>query len=773
MGYVELQKGPANKTDLDVPPAFRNDVLRSKKVLIGCGGAFHQECSQPQSPVAKWIEDADVALNDEGQQYGNLDEASAVARTPRKCIVIWCGDHKQTPGGLRKTDEAKAFRRKLLRRPIALRGDTEYIQPYMLGKLKVVLRYLADVDDPVVKAIRALLVELLDDARQLTPGCVAKLQTICREVGCDFHQRLCSPVFCTAVVVLWLALHRERFPLLADTLQAAAGVAGKQRWALILPSSARVSFVTYTTVIAVRYPELDCVQDGELAFGNYLFSTQSTHGGFLPVFWNAPTAYMHAATDIGCVVEWVQSQFHLTADENGCLAVLHNRNHMVTTFGNSEWVTQAAGKVQSKSVTSCAGMTAHLVLLAQTRVGFLSGGRGKRMRDLTPTEFLAQLEEAYARATVVLTRAQRLCILMGPLDMKGLLGAATVIRCLKYGAGVCGFDPEQRDVKMYLREPTVEAGPDDAAFLASLRRSITNTRGVYPPVAFAEVYCSDSSTLTKIRRLHLIVVDLERAKSVGSDVYWQYQKINVSARYEECFNTLPVPMTDAECPLRCRYVYGYGVDGSDRPSYLLWPRRGSDGHFWLMEPKTGDYFDPAKANFIAPLGVEHFFDAFALEQKRDIREDAAIALELDSEDILPNLVVKQAVARQFKLTPVPVPVDPPAKRAKKMKEQVSPSHATTGATGDVKMERESSPESSSDSSDSNSDFSSEDGSSDVSDLDKFEEAYKEFGKLTAGVDLKDTWLVTQVMMSLDFRWQVDSLRFDRWRMCPRHGHLQD
>ena len=33
-----------------------------------------------------------MALNDEGQQYGNLDEASAVARTPRKCLVIWCGD---------------------------------------------------------------------------------------------------------------------------------------------------------------------------------------------------------------------------------------------------------------------------------------------------------------------------------------------------------------------------------------------------------------------------------------------------------------------------------------------------------------------------------------------------------------------------------------------------------------------------------------------------------------------------------------------------------
>ena len=70
----------------------------------------------------------------------------------------------------------------------------------------------------------------------------------------------------------------------------------------------------------------------------------------------------------------------LTADEKRC---------MVATFSNS----QAAGKVPSKSVTSCTGMTAHQVLLAQISVGFLSGGRGKRMRDLTPTEFLTSLKK--------------------------------------------------------------------------------------------------------------------------------------------------------------------------------------------------------------------------------------------------------------------------------------------------------------------------------------------------------------------------------------------
>ena len=164
--------------------------------------------------------------------------------------------------------------------------------------------------------------------------------------------------------------------------------------------------------------------------------------------------FSQSSADIRCVVECIQSQFGLTADENGCLAVLHNRNHMVTTFGNSEWVTQSSGQVQSKSVTSCADfffcsqaatdlqdtgspgfrdVKRHILCRndsalspAQTRVGFPSGGRGKRMRELSPTECAAQLEEACARATVALTRAQRLCLIMGPLDMKGLLGAALV-----------------------------------------------------------------------------------------------------------------------------------------------------------------------------------------------------------------------------------------------------------------------------------------------------------------------------------------------------------
>ena len=45
----------------------------------------------------------------------------------------------------------------------------------------------------------------------------------------------------------------------------------------------------------------------------------------------------------------------------------------------------------------------------------------------------------------LLSRAQQICFIMGPLDMQGLVGAATIIGCLRYGASFSGFD-EQEDL---------------------------------------------------------------------------------------------------------------------------------------------------------------------------------------------------------------------------------------------------------------------------------------------------------------------------------------
>ena len=389
----------------------------------------------------------------------------------------------------------------------------------------------------------------------------------------------------------------------------------------------------------------------------------------------------------------------------------------------------------SRSVTSCAGMTAHLVLLTQTRVGFLSGGRSMPFRQLHPGEQLAQREEAYARATVALTRAQKLCVIMGPLDMKGLMGAATVIGCLKYGAGLCGMGSQQRIFEMHLREASITSGPDDSSFLSSLRRSLVNARGVYSAVALAEIYCEDLHPDVRVRRLQLIVVDLDHSRHLSRHALRLFAKLEMSECHEECFNTLPVPITEPATQSRCRFVYGYSTDGSDLPCYLVWPLRTDEGRFWLVDSITGRYFDPETAAYMGPIGLEQFFDVFSLTSKRDLRGAAAVALGIPLQEIQPNLVVQQSSsAKRFHLTPICAPEAPPAKRAKRSKEADSHANDAAVGSGDVKVEPDSSAESESSSSASNSDISSKDGSSEESDLDKFEEAFAEFGKLSRGLD---------------------------------------
>ena len=73
-----------------------------------------------------------------------------------------------------------------------------------------------------------MILETVGGTRLSSTSGVTTLRTLCQEVGCSFHDELCIPVCCTALSVLWMALHKEKFPLLAKSLQAAAGVAGKQ-----------------------------------------------------------------------------------------------------------------------------------------------------------------------------------------------------------------------------------------------------------------------------------------------------------------------------------------------------------------------------------------------------------------------------------------------------------------------------------------------------------------------------------------------------------------
>ena len=438
---MALQNQTTSSTRLDVPTAHRHDVLRTKQVIIGCGGGFRHECASKYSPVAQWMSEVDLALQDESQQYGNLDETAAIARLPRNCLVLWLGDHRQTRGGLRKSTAARRFRQKLLRRPVASRGNSEKVQPNTL--YKVVVRYLTGT--PLSPAYP--LTQLMQPDQLLPQNAHEQIEVLAKELLGTYATWLTGIVPRTALTVLWLATHRHDVDtMVAQRLVEAAGLRGRQNWALILSSSARVSKVTYETVIAVRYPELDADTPTHVTFGNYLADRQATVGGFLPIFWRSPHNVIHATVDLGQMVEWISQQLQLEAGENGCLAVLHNRNDMASALNSSDWVVNSEGKVISRGVTSCAGMTAQHVLLAQTKIGFLTGGRGYNFQELSPAEKLSQREEAFARATVALTSAQRFCFIMCPLDMKGTIGlpqwwdaCSTVQECVTNNSPVALF----------------------------------------------------------------------------------------------------------------------------------------------------------------------------------------------------------------------------------------------------------------------------------------------------------------------------------------------
>ena len=436
---------------------------------------------------------------------------------------------------------------------------------------------------------------------------------------------------------------REGLPsMLATSFAEAAGVSGRQKWGLVLSSSARVSQVTYQTVVGVRYPELVTFNGTRWKFGKYVPQERPQRGGFLPIFWDVPRANIHAVEDIGAVVDWLTERCEFHADAKSNLAVLHNRNDMTNLFRASNWVSSSHDSIVSRGVTTCAGMTAHTVLLAQTKVGFLTGGRKKSFLTLPEDEQMVQLEEAYARATVAITRARALCLIMGPLDMKGLLGAATVMGTLMYGAGHVWAG----HAHFYLHDHELSRSPSDESFIDMLQQNCCLSGPHFPPPAIVEALQDYVTHYHKVRRLHLIVVDLwrpwkyntARAREI-TDQLWRI------SHGDDTHRVSPFRPEGPEPPLRCRrFAYGYALDGSECPSYLVWPQRDGQS-YTLLDTSTADTL-ALNHNFFRPLGMQHFYDSFALVSQICVRREALNLFGLREDELLPDLhITRDGVLR--------------------------------------------------------------------------------------------------------------------------------
>ena len=196
-----------------------------------------------------------------------IEETSVIARTSRTCLNIWAGDHRQTPGGLKNTVECRLFRQKLLQRPLALRCGTDYVQPHEMYRIRG--RYLDGPWGSPSHQLKALLEDV--DSNPYESGHMTAVTQLWCEIFGNERVWLDTVVCATCFAILWLALKGEGVSSpIATTLDAAAGLAQRQKWGLILPSSARVSKLTYQTVIGVRYPELVRPTTNGWQYGRYV-----------------------------------------------------------------------------------------------------------------------------------------------------------------------------------------------------------------------------------------------------------------------------------------------------------------------------------------------------------------------------------------------------------------------------------------------------------------------------------------------------------------------
>lgn len=232
---------------------------------------------------------------------------------------------------------------------------------------------------------------------------------------------------------------------------------------------------------------------------------------------------------------------------------------------------------------------------------------------------------------------------MGPLDMKGLIGAATVIGALMYGVGHAFAGKSY----FYLHQASLPSSPTDSDFGRMLAQSCRLDSPHFPPLAVAEALQDISHHRYKIRRLHLVVVDTWRP--------WEYNKAQVRnitdhmwhiADNPNCTRTVPMMPTGSNIPPRCRrFIFGYALDFSEFPCYLLWPSR-DQGRYWLLDSMINHCFPLESETFFRPLNIAHFYDAFALEPKANLRQAAKALFQLEDAELTSDLRITDGAVRR-------------------------------------------------------------------------------------------------------------------------------
>ena len=633
VGDQERNKSSYSHTKFDIHPRERRQMLHKCQLILATGGTVAQDLTMQWSTMGGFMQELSLLVIDEGQQYGTDREIAVISLLRQQPLVLWTGDSEQTPGGIdRAARNAKRSRQLLLAKKHGLRSNRNYYTPANLADAMIRLLDGSANEglttlSPILKRGQSTLGQLwtshlspqdeedLKAASAVLPGLKAvfeaaqpNMQRHSRFVESELLEGTALNFPRSLVRLAWILQHAATLLPMAGDIQATlnsqtAGVSDIHAWGLMLPSSSRVSPVTYHAVVAVRYPALCRQVNGLWELGSFASGgLPDKPPGFQLVLWDTNARINGlVATDLETLVSEVLTPFpHNAGFADGLFTKTTATDHK-NNLNRSVLKRDYVRTLRVETIANSAGGTAQVSIVAQPSIGFLNT---KYYSNGSPTE---DTEDCLGRITVGLTRSKSLTLLVSPLDMMGLMGMAQVIATIAYGIG--GLRRGETTWKW------PEFNPDPVQEnLAQLSRWSLNSPPTweYPPLAIANQYYDQQADEVKRARYRLILVR-------GSDLRWldrgRFQEIQAGLRAQHKW------LPKQHLPFSEVVLYAYAADRTPFPTYVCLPSG-------LYKARTGHIVaQTGPDQEILSLPGIYFFDGWRLHPNLPIPDHLPRATE--------------------------------------------------------------------------------------------------------------------------------------------------
>ena len=467
---------------------------------------------------------------------------------------------------------------------------------HVLGR--VWTEQLSPADEEALRAIHKILPGLDSHFRTALPSEQAQLPT---KVDATLLEGSAINFSRSLIRLAWMLQHVETLLPMAGEIQPelnshTAGVSDIHAWGLMLPSSSRVSPVTYQSVGAVRYPDLCKFMRNRWELGSFASGGISQKPlGYQFILWdtNAKINGLVAA-DLETLVSQVLSEFPYNTGFADGLFVMTTATDHKNNLNRSTLKKDYARTLRVETIANSAGGTAAVAMVAQPSTGFLNV---RYQPDGSPTE---DTEDCLGRITVGLTRSKSLTLVVSPLDMMGLIGMAQVLATLAYGVQGLRRGFTTWDWPSFDTNPVQENNSQMERW--SLHEAPSWS---FPPLAIANQYHDQRSSQPLNVRYRLILVKASDLDWLQKDRHFLRSLHQIAAAGHKWIPVQNLPFDEL-------ILFAYAADRTPRPTYVYLPSGLYHARTGRVLPQTG----PSQE--ITPLPGIYFFDGWRMQPTLDI-----------------------------------------------------------------------------------------------------------------------------------------------------------